>query len=408
MGVRKSFLSDVMYSTIAYAVPSAALLLIIQPQIAEVDPNEYGLLLTVLNLIRFLVNTIFGSLTKIRLIKDLEYKKKQCKGDFNIFMIISMSFSVIIIMVALKEYLGISEWKEVFFDVSILVLMGTHDYFSVFYRIHIRYKMIVVDNLIITVGYFIGLFLYLCLGTWQIVFISGYIGGCVFVICTTEFWKEKFRKTEKINQSAKAYTKLMVSNLFSSAIQYGDRLMIYPILGSHNVSVYNTAGVVSKVLVLITSPLNNVVLSYLGRRETITIHKKKLKLAVLISLAGIMLFYGFSYVVTIFFAQLLYPQWSAEAKVYIPIVLATIIIQSVGSILNTFLLRFASLNIQITLTVVRVIVYFSLSIMLMFEIDLWGICIGNFISTAIYLGLIIKAVYKNIKRQGTIQVLRNK
>lgn len=391
------FLPDVVYSTIAYAIPSITLLLIIQPEIAKIDPDGYGFLLTTLNVIRFLVSTIFLSLTNLRLIKELEYRQMRCEGDFNILMILGGGISIVITSCVVIGYLKTVMWSEICLDILVLLLIAAHDYYSVFYRIHLRYKMIIMDNFIITIGYFIGLMLYLYLGVWQIVFISGYIGGCVFVACTTDIWKEKFRKTESFNPTTKAYTKLIVSNLFSSAIQYGDRMVIYPILGGHNVSVYNTAGVVSKVLMLVTSPLNNVILSYLGKRRTIAVYKKQFKLGIIFILAGGILFYGIGYIVTIFFAQLLYPQWSSEANQYIPIVLATIILQSMGSILNTFLLRFASLNVQIMLTVVRGITYFFLSIILMLKIALWGICIGNFVATVIYLLLVVKMLCKNIK-----------
>lgn len=57
----------------------------------------------------------------------------------------------------------------------------------------------------------------------------------------------------------------MISNVLARAINYADKILLYPLLGGTMVSVYYAATVFSKVVSLAITPINSVALSYLSK-----------------------------------------------------------------------------------------------------------------------------------------------
>lgn len=392
----KKILIDFIYSFAAYALPTIVLQFVVQPVIAaRASSAENGLFIVLFNVIKLMISIFIMPLANLRLIKKQECEQTFALNSFfNFLFIIAISLTGLVGSILNGFYRNFTpDFGDIIRLLIILVLMGLHDYFSIAFRLVLNFKKIVIDNVLIVIGYGIGTVLFLKIGYWELIFICGYLLGSIYVLVNTNLWKSS-PGTKEGKFLTRQYSELSASDLLKNSSTYCDRLIIYPILGGYDVSVYNAAAVVSKAISVVSSPLRNVLLSYIVNRNELSISRKKSKkylpLIILAFIAVFLLFWGGS----ILACKLLYPKYAASAFPYIPLICFAILAETCGAILNIALLRFAKTQVQTIISAIKLGVYLVAVIILSVVLNtgLWGFCFAIFFAdiaftTAVLIGL---------------------
>lgn len=401
---------DLVYSFTAYALPTFVLQFVILPFAARQLPaEENGLFLTLFNIVRLFVSLLIVPLYNIRLLKKKECEAKpELEKTFNFMLIvISAIASGVILILGMFYY----DWNFSIFAllrlVAVFLLLSMHDYFAIAFRVNITYKYILVDNLMIVLGYAVGIVLMMAFGFWEVIFICGYSFGLAYTLIKTNFWKKGVKaKVEK--RLIAEYGQLGFSTGVNSVTVYCDKMLIYPLIGGYSVSVYNAASVVSKLITLISTPLRNVFLSYIVDVDNVTVSSKKRKIVKILFFAGTIVLYAGFYVASVIICKILYPQYYDAALQYIPIILLAILLETYSSLLKVYLLRFEKTILQVYTSFVKLVFYLASVIVLnvICNYGLLGFCFSILIADGINFIIMLILFLRTFKRQNQIKNIK--
>jgi O-antigen/teichoic acid export membrane protein len=385
---KKQFLLDSLLNIVATAIPIIILQLVTLPIIGDrLGGDQYGLIVTLISLFTVLSFPFGNVLNNIRLLVDKEYSEKQIFGDFNILLISSIVLSTIMMIIGTIYYEG----KFSFISISLIILISCfnllREYLGVSFRLQLNFKKIVINNVILTIGYILGTFLFSLMGYWQFIFIFGYGFSVLYIIKNSTLLKEPVVRTDLFNSTTYKSIVLLGSSLLTNVLNYADKLLIFPLLGPAAVTIYYTATIIGKIMSMAITPINGVILSYIARLEKFN-QKSFGSIMLLIGIVGIV-GYVFTIWISPFVLGFLYPDWANESLKYIYITTATAIVGVISSVIQPFILKFNHINWQLIINGSNVIVYMVCAFVLFQFYGLMGFCIGIFISSVYQLILMI-------------------
>ena len=398
----QKIIKDVSYSLVAYALPTFALYFVVQPVIARyLSGEENGLFLTILSIIRYITNILITPLATLRLLE-----KSQCiandelNSKFNHIYAIVTIIGVVVTGFIVFAYSNSADIVNILLSLVFLLFLFFHDYYYIAFRIIIDFKKITIDNALIVLGFFIGLGLFTFFHYWQLVFITGYLTGSIYVFFQARkiihIVKMQRSNTPEIN---KKYVELSATSFVGYYIISLDKLLIYPILGGNNVSIYNAAGVVSKVISVISIPVRNVLLSYIVDKDKIEIGRKPYRRIILLTpVIMALLVFVFSWIGVIL-CKYLYPMFYDEAVKFIPLVVGAIVIKTIYGIVNLILLQFAKTFLQTLISIISLVLYLAFVFVFTFvlHMGLWGFCWSTILTAVVCFVIIIVLTRKHIK-----------
>ena len=222
---------------------------------------------------------------------------------------------------------------------------------------------------------------------WEIVYITGYTLSDLHLIKETVLWKEPFIITKLFRTTCKEYILYVFSCVIARLITYADKLLLYPILGGTAVSIYYVATLSSKVILLLISPISNVILNYLSKADKTSIDSftRMLKFGVLICSFG----YCFCMFLTEPVLNIIYPDYVEVAMKYAFLTTVTAMLRVLIGLINPFILRFLTMKWQMIINSVTLLTYISTSMILLDNGGLYGLCIGGIIANLFKILLMI-------------------
>ena len=220
----------------------------------------------------------------------------------------------------------------------------------------------------------------------------------------TNYIREPLKVTPLMRDTLHQYFLLMASTLLTTAVTYGDRLLLYPILDGTSVSVFSSAQLIGKMMQMLSTPITTFVLAYLVRKDEmrITIRLKTIGYSIL----GLVVLYVACIIVSYPMIRFLYPGWAEESLKYVRITALNGIILMLAVIINVFVLRFCDKRYQIIKSAIYLVTYLGFSFGLVKIMGLWGFCFGNLISAVFQLIYLIFILLK--KQLIKIQILEKK
>lgn len=379
---------------LSYALPTAVLQFVVQPIIAKkIGSEANGQYLTLMSLNYFVIAITASVLNTVRMLQNEKYEKNKIVGDFNLFFLF---YILIIVAFFPLGFIFINKTRNVL-DITLYIIIGIlylyHDYVFAQYRLQLNFRKILINNLLLILGYGVGtiLFIYV-MRKWQIVIITAYLLGAIYDYFNTTFIKEPIRKTIFFNETSGKIGSLTCANALSNSISYFDKLLLYPILGGSQVSIYYTASLVGKMLIMLSGPINSLALSYLVRVKSLQtrINKKHIVLGVCVLLGGYFLCVCVGYPLTNF----LYPDWANESHKLIPITVAASLFTLIGNLLNTIIVRFYKSTFQIIVQAANLILYLVISLSMLSVYGIVGFCYGIAIVALIKMISLAVLLYK--------------
>lgn len=380
-----------MMNIVATAIPLIVLQLLVLPQMAEkMTDAQYGLLVTVVAFMNVIPSTFGNTLNNIRLLFQNKYDEKNKVGDFQIILLVSLLICAVITIGFSIKYKTDFNFTGYLLSLILALLWLVREYYIVAYRLIINYTFIMLNNVVMVLGYLVGYYVFLRVGYWQIVYLAGLIVSILFVLFTSDIWKEPVRKTEFLAAVTSQSVMLLIAGLLARVTVYADKLLLYPLLGGGVVAIYFAATVFGKIVSTAIAPISSVALTYLSKmnKKSDNIFNQSMLISAV--------FCVFGYIVCILISRpvltYLYPQFVDEAMKYIYVTTATTVIYTMISILNPFIMKFCNMKWQIVISAVTAIVYMALCLILLHYYGLMGFCLGALLTNIVKL-LVMFIIY---------------
>lgn len=390
---KKKFILDFILSFLSTVIPIAILQLVVYPVASRMlNSDGYGLMLTFYSLFMLVSNSGGAVLSNLRLLYDKRYKEKHVVGDFNILLRDYLIINLIVIGVTTFIYwknIGIIDFVITLFT-SILILLTA--YLNVELRIRLDYKKIVINALFLGAGYLISLGLFFFIKKWGIVYLIPNLISFLYLLKNTTYMREPFRKSYNFKVLFRKGNLLIISVILASSMSYVDKMILYPLLGGHSVSIYYTASLLGKIISMIITPMSNVILSYIAHIDSMSRKQfnKVLIYGCILCLGG--------YIVCLCITKpvigVLFPQWLSEVLKYIPWTTLIAVLGALGGLLHPFVLKYADLKWQNIIYGGSLVIYLLASILLVRPFGLMGFCIGGVIAAVVKIVIMIVVYYQ--------------
>lgn len=395
---KRRFVLDVGLSSIAYALPVIALYFFVQPGMAaKLGGTEYGIALTLFTLTQFFDSSFVGAIGNVRLLRSGDDGSDNDSSRFLIVLLFVVCVASIFALAIIEALFGIFAPLDCILTSISFIAMSLFDYFAIEYRVQLSYRQIVMSNLFLVIGFGIGYLLFCYFGLWELIFIAGYLFGLAYVLPTTKPWKCMGAKRDS-KGLIRQFIHYAGSNISTSFVAYGDRIVLFPMLGAFSVSLYASAAVASKIINFITIPLGNVLLSYLVKVESMGVTLNRARKLLVVLLIAMVLTGLFFFPVSRFLTALLYPQWCNESLQYIPIIISAICISCYSNLLNTVVMRFVQSSFQLKVSVTRLVTYLVSAVLLTHVFGLYGFCFSLLVAEAVRFLMLVIRLFSRIRQ----------
>lgn len=342
----KGVLSDSVWTIAALVMLNVVSQFLIYPVWAKVfDAEIYGDIIFVMSLVNTFAIATGVAVNYARM--RASAKGQTANGDYNTLL---LGLSVLV-AVACFCGISISDVQMPFLErvlAAVLAMATMWRYYSdVEYRLSLNYKGYFVYYLVISIGYLIGLGLFLLTKIWVLALLPGELLGLFWVYRKGTLYRKKpLERSADFSDVWKVVALLVGNEIMSNAIFNGDRILLQFVMGGTAVTVYYLASLLGKTLSLITTPLNSVIIGYLARYKG-EVTKKMLHIFVLITLAAIVLATGATVLGSHILIRILYPDNYHQVREYFLLANLAQIVYFVTNVVTTVLLRFAKANRQL-------------------------------------------------------------
>ena len=296
---------DLLWSISATMVLNATIQLILYPKLhSTMSDAAFGDMLTLLSVISIIASSFGSAANYSRMLAST--KNKAYSSDYLNLLFFTGTVSIPVLAVVLKTMNCLSVRTAVLY--SILMIVSLLRYYSdVEYRLHLNYRKYFLYYLSIVLGYAVGLLIFRGTEQWYEILILGELAAVLFAAVTSSvFRRYSISKSEFFQMNSAGWIQLSLSNLISAGVLNADRIMIRYLVGSEAVTVFYVATLLGKVISMISTPLNGVIIGYITKyRERF--NKKRIFLAGVISLIMVPALGFVCLLGTEFFIPILYP-----------------------------------------------------------------------------------------------------
>lgn len=365
---------NVFINIVSSGLVTAIIQLLIFPLLSrQMSSESFGIAVSLYGFNNLIVVFLGNSMNNIRLIYD---NKIEEKGNFSFLVILSLVGSFIFSSVLYLLYGGNQSAIEIVITVLFTVISTFRAYLLVYFRLQLEYVKVLYTNILILIGYIIGLLLFTIIPIWSIVFLVGETIGTIYCLKNSTFKLEKVKKTNSLKFLSREYGNLTLSNGVSNGLKYLDRFLITPLLGAASMSLYYSVSVFSKIINMVVIPFNNVLLSYINNMNSR--EARKYFLIINVCSAGLMIpvFFILNFV-TPYFLRILYPQFVEDAIPYISVVNLANIFNLLTSISNPFILKFHEMKSQVYIQIFYGSIYVLSALYLSYSYGLMGFAIAT-------------------------------
>lgn len=371
-----SIAKDMFINILSSMIPTIVLQLIVLPFVSkELSQEIYGNMVSIVAINTVVAITLGNVWNNVRLLLQEKYNKAKSYGDFGI-LILGSSILCVIVVVACIAVMGLAESILDYVLIAIIsVLALLHGYVIVVFRLNLDFIRLFINNLMLSAGYFVGYLLLLFFDMkWQWVYIFGYSFSIAYTLLHSSLLQEGIRKTKLFPEAVREGTTLLIATGIGNFLNYSDRIILNPMLGGEGVTIYYVSTLIGKLVSMVVSPINAVILSYLAKIEKLS---KRLEDGMLVINLGVC---TVGYIVCMLCSKIilkfLYPEYYIKAMEYVPITTMTAMVIVFCSVVSPFVLKFCSRMWQAIINLVVLVFYLLFAILGYTFLQLQGFCIG--------------------------------
>jgi O-antigen/teichoic acid export membrane protein len=396
--VKSNLFTDSLLNILASLILTIATQIIAYPYLAgRFSLEEYGLILTIMGVINTIGVSFGNSLNNCRLLVQSDYDQAKLQGDFNIiFLVITILVGVFIVPLLIK-ILNISLFEAITY-MLVTNMVAFRSYYSVSFRIIIDYKRTLILHFWGLIGFLIGIFVASITNIWILIFVSGEVFMCGYLLFKSHIIRDKYIITVLIQRTISKYYFILGAAILANVMLYLDRFLIFPLLGAGLVSTYAVASFLGKTAGIIMNPISGVLLTYYAKESNISI--KAFYGRVLIFLVGSIMIYLGILLIGANVTHILYPDIVEEALPYFKIANLAAIVLIFGNTVQPLLLRYCHSRWQLITQLMYLLVYLSLSYYGMVIFGLIGFCYAILISNTFRAMLMITVVVISLEKNS--------
>ncbi len=374
--------SDLIYSIAGLLLMNGVLQLLVNPTLNNtIGEDAFGNYQSIFAVVSIMGTTFGVAANYSRMVRSRT--KNDTNADYNVFLAIIAVLCVPVAAITLSVFNSFSAAHLLL--LSVLTIFTVLRYYGdVNYRIQLNYKGFFIYYAIITAGYCIGLLLFRFVSSqWMLPFIIGEIAAVVFVALRGSIFKGKkpLTPSSEFKGTIKSVSILSATNLLSSIAQQSDKIILGLAMSGEAVTVFYVATLLGKVVSLLTTPLNGVLIGYLTKYEGKFTRKMLSLFAAALLAIGAVALIG-CYIASLIFVKLFYPDVFMRAQPYFFLANAGQIFYFISNCLMTVILRIASEKYQMYINIAYIIIYAATVIPLTFAYGLWGITAALLITNA--------------------------
>lgn len=370
----KTITGDLMYSMLGLIVMNGVIQLVLYPQLNRYMGEErFGVVLTLISIVAIMGSTFGTGANYSRMVT--RKKGTDSNGDYNIFLLIIAGMSVIVSLVGL---LWLGEFTPVvFIGFLILMILTVIRYYSdVEFRLNLNYKRFFIYYLLIAAGYVAGVLLYPLTNSWIFAMILGEGAAVAFVIIAGGIFKRPlFAKSEHFGTNMKSMMIMSGTDLIAALVLNSDRILLQAFAGGVAVTVFYAATLIGKMMSLISTPLNGVIIGHLNRYDGGLSYKTFGKIcgtSILLGAVMNVLCVGVSYV----FVKIMYPDIFDMVVPYLWLANAGQIFYFISNTLTVVLMRFTDEKYQLYINVTYLVVFLVLAVPMTYMWKLMGMAVA--------------------------------
>ncbi len=388
---------DTILNIVSYAIPIIALQFAIFPLVAKYwNTNNYGLMLSLTSIVGVAAEMAGGTLSNVKLILNSKYKEQNLIGDFS-YIFLSTNIVIAVILFILFAFIYKLPIYNIILLLCYFILFSVRSYLTVGYRIELKYNLVFINNLILCGGYLIGLYIAILLNKWEYIYIIGLGLASIHLFITTDVWKEPIKKTILYKETIRKDIALMGAYFVGNSMNYFDRVFLYAITGALLVSGYYVATVFGKVMNLLITPINMVMLSYLSKKSKINV--QEITFCIIAVLLFTLIFTFLANIIASYVLSILYPQYYIDILYLIPIATLATVLTSCTSLFKTLAMRYASGKSIFVTELIYIALYIISATILLKTDGIKGFCIATIIATFIRLFIFTGILFKKAQHR---------
>ncbi len=373
-GLALSASRDFIFSVLALVIYNGVLQLVVYPGLnSRMGADAFGTVLYLISVVSIMGAGFgtAGSYSRMVANKD----RTHSNGDYNIFLLIVSAISVVVTFVAL---IALKELKvTLYLQVLILMVVTVFRYYAdVEWRMTIRFADYFLFFTCVSAGYLIGLLLFPGTGSWAFTLFFGEVLGIIYTVVRGKIFRAPFlTRSESFNENLKSAFVISASNLLSALILNSDRLLLRLAVGAREVTVFYTASLIGKIVAMLTTPLNGVIISYFTNYK-IKLSKKKfviigVGMAVLSAIGA-----AVCTAVSMLFVKLMYPDIFDEARNYFFLANLGQILYFISGSLMVIVMSFTKEKLQLYINIFYVTTFVLVVVPLTICLGLSGMAAG--------------------------------
>lgn len=394
----KGITGDLLYSILGLVTMNGVIQLVLYPQLNRYMGEErFGTVLTLISIVAIMGSTFGTGANYSRMVTNK--KGTDSNGDYNLFLLMIAGLCAIVSAIGL---IWLSDFTPVLFaGYFILMVMTVLRYYAdVEFRLNLNYKRFFIFYLLISVGYVIGVLIYPLTDSWVLAMILGEGLAVGFVAVTGGIFKRPlFAKSDYFGRNMKSIMIMSGTDLIGALVLNSDRILLQSFAGGVAVTVFYAATLIGKMVSLISTPLNGVIIGHLNRYEGGLNYKTFGKIcgaSVILGAALDVVCVGVSYV----FVKMMYPDIFEQVVPYLWLANAGQIFYFISNTLTVILLRFTDEKYQLYINVIYLVVFLALAIPMTYQWQLMGMAVALLIINLAKI-LVIGAVgWVQLKREG--------
>lgn len=405
--IAKSASRDFLYSIGALFLYNGVLQLIVNPYLeGHLGAGSFGAA-QYLIAVTAIMGTSFGSgASYSRMVADGH--RTQENGDYNRFLGIVILLSGIVSAAALLlRTFSLGSAADVSLNLPTLLLLWVlmsvtvlRYYSDVEYRMTIRFGRYFIFYASIAAGNLLGLLLFPLTKSWYVAILLGEVLAVLFTFLVGHIFRRPYLKTsDSYKENMRASFTLAGANLMAAPVMYADRILTGIFIGDEAVTVFYTASLIGKIVAMVTTPLNGIIISYLTKyKVTFT---KKIFAAISGVFLGAAVIGSFACsIISDVFVRVLYADVYASAAPYFLIANAGQVFYFISGSLMVVVLNFTKEKFQLYINVVYFILFMAIVVPMTAAFGLSGIAWGLLLVNCIRF-LLVFAI--GIRKADTVQ-----
>ncbi|WP_026504113.1 lipopolysaccharide biosynthesis protein [Butyrivibrio sp. NC3005] len=368
-----------MFSIAALLVYNGILQLIVNPKLESyIGVKEFGTAQFFIA-ITSIMGTSFGSgASYSRMVASRIRTQKN--GDYNVFLSLIFCVSIALSSVVIMMGKSLSKTENVVVEtllLSVLIGITVMRYYSdVEYRMTISFQKYFIFYLCIALGNLVGIAVFPYTGSWYFTIFLGEILAVMFTVLSGSIYKKPFfEKSDSSCENVKSCFVLSFANLLASPVMYADRILTGTFVGDEAVTCFYTASLIGKIVAMVTTPLNGIIISYLTRYK-VSFSKKVFRLititAFIIAIIGSIC----TSIVSELFVHTLYPDVYGMAKPYFLLANAGQVFYFISGSLMVIVLNFTKEKCQFLINLIYFVLFMIIVVPATFWFGLYGIAYG--------------------------------